>query len=161
MNSPEGERIEMFQKMWNELKLTSKQIGERVGMTRNMVSGIISRAREKGHHFDDRPNPISNPQVTPQPQGPAAPAKAKAPVKPVKKTNTKKKKLKPSPALKQKTVREITLLELTEKTCKAVIGRAIERHGPFEQLPTYCPEPRIEGTPYCVEHLKQYVNWKT
>lgn len=113
------ERIATLQKLW-EKGLTASQIAEELGdVTRNAVIGKAHRLGLKS-----RPSPVK------------AEATKKKPVK------------KPAPTPGAESTR-VTLLDLTERTCKWPIGH------PGDEDFHFCGKSSEPGVPYCAPHCAE------
>lgn len=160
------ERVELLKKMWSEGQSASQIAKELGGVTRNAVIGKVHRLGLSNRAGASAPAPEKKPAKA------AAPAKtAKPATKPTEKvvevTVTPRKPivpagqpLPPQPSANEispealatvreveKTAKKITLMELTERTCKWPIG------DPATQDFWFCGLAVQQGKPYCEAHV--------
>jgi len=170
------ERVELLKKMWNEGQSASQIAKELGGVTRNAVIGKVHRlglsnrnGPANGAAKPEKPDPKQKVDAKSPPA--AAPRKEAAPAqepKPAEKTAVLARKpivaagqpLPPQPSANEispealATVREvekkskrISLMELTERTCKWPIG------DPATDDFWFCGLPVQQGKPYCEAHV--------
>ena len=161
------ERVELLKKMWSEGQSASQIAKELGGVTRNAVIGKVHRlglsnragaAPAKTEKAEPKPAPKeAAPAPEPRAEKPA-PAPAPAPARP--KIVPAGQPLPPQPSANEispealATVREvekkakrITLMELTERTCKWPIG------DPATEDFWFCGLAVQPGKPYCEAHV--------
>ena len=171
------ERVEILKKMWVDGEAASAIAKELGGVTRNAVIGKVHRLglsnratkEEEAAEAEEAPapppsEPESEPQSEPEPQPEAAtpePTPAPpAPVPAVRKIIPAGQPLPPQPSANEispealarvaeveKTARKISLMELTERTCKWPIG------DPANPDFAFCGLPVQTGKPYCEAHV--------
>jgi GcrA cell cycle regulator len=166
------ERVETLKSMWSEGKSASQIAKELGGVTRNAVIGKVHRLglsnRVGGEHPDDAAaaEPLPEEEVIeaapePQPAQPAAAAnrvaaREAAPAVRPKSTGP----LPPQPAGSEispealanlaevaKKARRLSLMQLTERTCKWPVG------DPATDDFWFCGLPTVAGKPYCETHV--------
>ena len=170
------ERIELLKKMWNEGQSASAIAKELGGVTRNAVIGKVHRlglsnrngpgqapvapapapkaVREKPEVMETAPPVV---EIAPEP---VRPPERILPIPPRKPIIIAGQPLPPQPSANEispealATVREveksapkITLMELTERTCKWPIG------DPATENFWFCGLPVQQGKPYCEAHV--------
>ena len=168
------ERVELLKKMWSEGQSASQIAKELGGVTRNAVIGKVHRLGLSNRAGASAPTPEKKPAKAAMPQSSPAPA-AKAPVKPAVKpaekvvevTVTPRKPivpagqpLPPQPSANEispealanvreveKSAKRISLMELTERTCKWPIG------DPATDDFWFCGLAVQQGKPYCDAHV--------
>ena len=171
------ERVETLKSMWNEGKSASQIAKELGGVTRNAVIGKVHRLGlsnrgPAGERLDDPVETIAAPVADPAPveEAEAAPARlaaAPATPKPVLKEVPRPKPVVPAgqplppqpPANEispealanlaeiEKKAKRLTLMQLTERTCKWPIG------DPATDDFWFCGLPATPGKPYCDTHV--------
>ena len=165
------ERVEQLKKMWSEGQSASQIAKELGGVTRNAVIGKVHRLGLSNRSGPAPTKPIKEkekPEVRPEPAPAAAQAKEDAPEKPVERAATPARKqiipagqpLPPQPSANEispealasvreveKKARKISLMELTERTCKWPIG------DPATDDFWFCGLPTAPGKPYCEAHV--------
>ncbi len=163
------ERVELLKKMWSEGQSASQIAKELGGVTRNAVIGKVHRlglsnragaAPAKPEKADPKPAPKeAQPAPEPRAEKPApAPAPAAAPARP--KIVPAGQPLPPQPSANEispetlasvreveKKAKRITLMELTERTCKWPIG------DPATDDFWFCGLAVQPGKPYCEAHV--------
>ena len=168
------ERVELLKKMWSEGQSASQIAKELGGVTRNAVIGKVHRLGLSNRAGASAPMPEKKPAKAAMPPSSPAPA-AKAPVKPAVKpaekvvevTVTPRKPivpagqpLPPQPSANEispealanvreveKSAKRISLMELTERTCKWPIG------DPATDDFWFCGLAVQQGKPYCDAHV--------
>ena len=165
------ERVELLKKMWGEGQSASQIAKELGGVTRNAVIGKVHRlglsnragaAPAKAEAKPAEAKPAAAPKAetakpTPRPaeEAPARPATpARRPVVPAGQP------LPPQPSANEispealasvreveKKARKISLMELTERTCKWPVG------DPATDDFWFCGLPAAPGKPYCEAHV--------
>jgi len=164
------ERVELLKKMWSEGQSASQIAKELGGVTRNAVIGKVHRlglsnragaAPAKPEKPEPKPAP-KEVQPAPEPRAekpaPAAPAPAPVPARP--KIVPAGQPLPPQPSANEispealasvreieKKAKRITLMELTERTCKWPIG------DPATDDFWFCGLSVQPGKPYCEAHV--------
>ncbi len=169
------ERVELLKKMWNEGQSASQIAKELGGVTRNAVIGKVHRlglSNRTGGAAPSAPaeKPAAKPRAAAKPAAkPSEPAAASAPMKeaparpPVPQRRpiiTAGQPLPPQPspneipeeALKrqsevEKKAKKLTLMELTERTCKWPVG------DPATEDFWFCGLAVQPGKPYCEAHV--------
>ncbi|MCH2075694.1 MAG: GcrA cell cycle regulator [Rhodobacteraceae bacterium] len=170
------ERVEILKKMWGEGQSASVIAKELGGVTRNAVIGKVHRlglsnragsgatakaAPEKKAKAAPKAEPKTEPAVPPRPQPKtesAAPERALSPA--ARKIIPAGQPLPPQPSANEispealakvneveKTSKKISLMELTERTCKWPIG------DPATEDFWFCGLPVQQGKPYCEAHV--------
>ena len=171
------ERVETLKAMWAEGKSASQIAKELGGVTRNAVIGKVHRlglsnrnqpaktteeapAAAPAAEPKARPAPKEAPPVSdPAPAAEAEPAPAREPVQ-RKAVVPAGQPLPPQPSQSEiseeqrknlrdleKRARKLTLLQLTERTCKWPIG------DPATEEFWFCGHPAQPGKPYCETHV--------
>lgn len=166
------ERVETLKRMWSEGQSASQIAKELGGVTRNAVIGKVHRlglshrvGGEGGERPEDAAEPVVEamvaepPEPEPEPLRPAAVAEA-APPPALRKLVPAGQPLPPQPAANEispealasvreveKRARRLTLMELTERTCKWPIG------DPATDDFWFCGLPTLPGKPYCEAHV--------
>ena len=125
------DRVETLKRMWSEGQSASAIAKELGGVTRNAVIGKVHRLG------------LSN--RTEEPEA-AAPAPAPAP-EPVAREKPAAPRAVPQPAAAPLRPKKLTLMELTERTCKWPIG------DPATDKFWFCGLPSVAGKPYCEAHV--------
>ena len=169
------ERVELLKKMWGEGQSASQIAKELGGVTRNAVIGKVHRLG-LSNRAGAAPAPTAAPAVETaapaKPEVKAKPAPAKAPI-PEPRTESASppasnrkaiipagQPLPPQPSANEispealasvreveKKARKISLMDLTERTCKWPIGDPATEHFWF------CGLPSQQGKPYCDAHV--------
>lgn len=167
------ERVETLKTMWSEGKSASQIAKELGGVTRNAVIGKVHRLglsnRIGGEHPEDMaapgealaeeeaPEPVAEAAPQPAPAAPNRPApKDPAPAVRAKPTGP----LPPQPSASEisaealanlaevaKKARRLSLMQLTERTCKWPVG------DPATDDFWFCGLPAVPGKPYCETHV--------
>ena len=169
------ERVEILKTMWSEGKSASQIAKELGGVTRNAVIGKVHRlglsnrngggspakpAKEKPAAREAKAAKAdgAKPSANPAPKADAAPAKPAVPMrKPIIPAGQP---LPPQPSANEispealasvreveKKAKKISLMELTERTCKWPIG------DPATEEFWFCGLPVQAGKPYCEAHV--------
>ena len=169
------ERVELLKKMWGEGQSASQIAKELGGVTRNAVIGKVHRlglsnrtAPPKAEETKEKP--ADPPKAKPLAKEPASKAEPAAPVKPAvqkdpppvrtKPVITAGQPLPPQPsqseiseetranlAALEKKAKKLSLMQLTERTCKWPIG------DPATEDFWFCGHPVQPGKPYCETHV--------
>ena len=169
------ERVETLKTMWSEGKSASQIAKELGGVTRNAVIGKVHRlglsnrsaarpARGRARALDP---PVEEPAPEPTPEAAARPAPAaragaagrKDPA-PAPRPKPAGQPLPPQPSASEisaealanlaevaKKARRLSLMQLTERTCKWPIG------DPATDDFWFCGLPAVPGKPYCETHV--------
>ncbi len=153
------ERVEMLKKLWSD-GLSASQIAGRLGMgvTRNAVIGKVHRLNLAGRAAQPRNTAPRAPRVT----RPAGPARPHAPSMPTAGSTALKSypraeiHARSMPLPEPKPLRlvdlpkdgRITILHLSEKTCKWPIG------DPGTEEFCFCGHGPRDGSPYCEYHAR-------
>lgn len=162
------ERVELLKKMWGEGQSASQIAKELGGVTRNAVIGKVHRlglSNRAGSTTPAKPSKEA-PKAAAKPAEPVAEAKPEAPAPQSAPTPMRKQiipagqPLPPQPSANEispealatvreveKTARKISLMELTERTCKWPIG------DPATDEFWFCGLPAQAGKPYCEAHV--------
>ncbi len=171
------ERVELLKKMWGEGQSASQIAKELGGVTRNAVIGKVHRlglsnrattktdAKPKA---EAKPKAAAKPKVAPKPAAPKPtpkPEPVAAPPKPAMSAARKAiipagQPLPPQPSANEispealakvseveKSAKRLTLMELTERTCKWPVG------DPATDDFWFCGLPVKAGKPYCEAHV--------
>lgn len=166
------ERVEILKKMWAEGQSASVIAKELGGVTRNAVIGKVHRlglsnragsgttakaAPEKKAKVAPKPAPTPAPKPEPKTES-AAPERALSPA--ARKIIPAGQPLPPQPSANEispealakvneveKTSKKISLMELTERTCKWPVG------DPATEDFWFCGLPVQQGKPYCEAHV--------
>ena len=170
------ERIELLKKMWNEGQSASAIAKELGGVTRNAVIGKVHRLGlsnrtaagqpapapaapakpvkekvEKVEVKEELPSEAAAPRPQPERQLPIPPRRpvivAGQPLPPQPSANEISPEALATVREVEKTSPRITLMELTERTCKWPIGDPATEHFWF------CGLPSQQGKPYCEAHV--------
>ena len=161
------ERVELLKKMWGEGQSASQIAKELGGVTRNAVIGKVHRLGLSNRAGASAPAPEKKPAKAASSSSKAAKPAAKATEKVVEVTVTPRKPivpagqpLPPQPSANEispealatvreveKTSKKITLMELTERTCKWPIG------DPATDDFWFCGLAVQHGKPYCEAHV--------
>ncbi|MEO0486321.1 MAG: GcrA family cell cycle regulator [Pseudomonadota bacterium] len=168
------ERVEILKKMWAEGQSASVIAKELGGVTRNAVIGKVHRlglsnrsggaspakpAPEKKAKVAPKPAPAPEPEAKPEPRTEsAAPERALSAA--ARKIIPAGQPLPPQPSANEispealakvneveKTAKKISLMELTERTCKWPVG------DPATDNFWFCGLPVQQGKPYCEAHV--------
>lgn len=168
------ERVEILKKMWGEGQSASVIAKELGGVTRNAVIGKVHRlglsnragsagakaaAKEKPKATEAKAKPTTAPKPEPAAAAPAAPPPRVLPPA-VRKIIPAGQPLPPQPSANEispealakvseveKTSKKISLMELTEKTCKWPVG------DPATDDFWFCGLNVQTGKPYCEAHV--------
>ncbi|MFK7870476.1 MAG: GcrA family cell cycle regulator [Roseobacter sp.] len=166
------ERVELLKKMWGEGQSASQIAKELGGVTRNAVIGKVHRLglsnrtttpAKSETKAKAAPKVEAKPKPAPKPAEPAVAAEA-APVTPKlpirKQIIPAGQPLPPQPSANEispealakvseieKKAKKITLMELTERTCKWPVG------DPATEDFWFCGLPVKQGKPYCEAHV--------
>ena len=164
------ERVEILKKMWGEGQSASVIAKELGGVTRNAVIGKVHRlglSNRAGSTSTAKPAAKDKVKPAPKAAAPKAEVKAEAapevksaPTPAVRKIIPAGQPLPPQPSANEispealakvneveKTARKISLMELTERTCKWPIG------DPATDDFWFCGLPVQPGKPYCEAHV--------
>ena len=171
------ERVELLKKMWGEGQSASQIAKELGGVTRNAVIGKVHRLglsnRNAGPapgkaEAKEKPAPKAEAKPKPGPKTePARPAGAAAPAPEAKPAAPARKQiipagqpLPPQPSANEispealakvneieKKAKKLSLMELTERTCKWPVG------DPATDDFWFCGLPVQQGKPYCEAHV--------
>lgn len=171
------ERVELLKKMWGEGQSASQIAKELGGVTRNAVIGKVHRlglsnrttGAKSGSEAKEKPAAKATAKPKPQPKTePARPAPpnpapvetAKAPVPTRKQIIPAGQPLPPQPSANEispealakvneieKKAKKLSLMELTERTCKWPVG------DPATEDFWFCGLPVQQGKPYCEAHV--------
>ena len=171
------ERVELLKKMWGEGQSASQIAKELGGVTRNAVIGKVHRLGLSNRAASGTATKAeSKPKAKPAPKAKAEAKPAPKPEKPEMKTEAAAPPKSTLPARKQiipagqplppqpsqseisaetlaslaefeKTAKKISLMELTERTCKWPIG------DPATDKFWFCGHPAQAGKPYCETHV--------
>jgi len=169
------ERVELLKKMWGEGQSASQIAKELGGVTRNAVIGKVHRLGLSNRAASTTTAPKAEPKAKAAPKAEPKPT-PKEPVaaKPVEATEQRQSNvtplrrqiipagqpLPPQPSANEispealarvneieKKAKKLTLLELTEKTCKWPVG------DPATDDFWFCGLPSQSGKPYCEAHV--------
>ena len=171
------ERVELLKKMWAEGQSASQIAKELGGVTRNAVIGKVHRLglsnRNGGEPETAKPEPA---KAKPEPKAKSEPAAANPAPVPEPRTESAEpapvapgirnriipagQPLPPQPSANEispealakvneveKSAKKLTLMELTERTCKWPVGDPATEHFWF------CGLPVQQGKPYCEAHV--------
>lgn len=168
------ERVELLKKMWGEGQSASQIAKELGGVTRNAVIGKVHRLglsnrATGGTKAEAKPKaaPKSEPKAkpAPKPAAPSAPPSAASdpapkPIPPRKQIIPAGQPLPPQPSANEispealakvseveKKAKKLSLMELTERTCKWPVG------DPATEDFWFCGLPVQQGKPYCEAHV--------
>jgi GcrA cell cycle regulator len=166
------ERVEQLKKMWTEGQSASQIAKELGGVTRNAVIGKVHRLGLSNRSGAAPAKAPETKSAKPEPAQPAKPAAVRPDPKPEepraashspvprKPVITAGQPLPPQPSANEispealasvreveKKAKRITLMELTERTCKWPIG------DPATQDFWFCGLPVQPGKPYCEAHV--------
>lgn len=170
------ERVELLKKMWGEGQSASQIAKELGGVTRNAVIGKVHRlglSNRAGAAPAAKPEPAKAPKVEAKPKPAPKPepkpepaAAAEEPVAPKPSTPARRQiipagqPLPPQPSANEispealarvseieKKAKRLTLMELTERTCKWPVG------DPATDDFWFCGLPVKQGKPYCEAHV--------
>jgi GcrA cell cycle regulator len=169
------ERVEMLKTMWSEGKSASQIAKELGGVTRNAVIGKVhrlglsNRIGGEGRPEEEAdvgafaeapaPEPVPEPQIA-EPQPAAAARTVARETAPVVRAKPSGQPLPPQPAGSEisaealanlaevaKKARRLSLMQLTERTCKWPVG------DPATDDFWFCGLPTVPGKPYCETHV--------
>ena len=163
------ERVEQLKKMWSEGQSASQIAKELGGVTRNAVIGKVHRLGLSNRVGPATTKPIKEKEkaeAKPEP-APAVQATEEVAEKPAERSTPARKQiipagqpLPPQPSANEispealasvreveKKARKISLMELTERTCKWPIG------DPATDDFWFCGLPTAPGKPYCEAHV--------
>ena len=169
------ERVELLKKMWTDGQSASQIAKELGGVTRNAVIGKVHRLGLSNRNggagatpapkAEAKPKPAAKPEVKPaaKPAAPVRPVPA-AEQKPVAPTRRQiipaGQPLPPQPSANEispealakvseieKKSKKLSLMELTERTCKWPVG------DPATDDFWFCGLPVQQGKPYCEAHV--------
>ncbi|EPX80857.1 GcrA family cell cycle regulator [Litoreibacter arenae] len=167
------DRVEVLKKMWGEGKSASQIAKELGGVTRNAVIGKVHRLglsnRSGGASAAKaapaaKAKPAAKPKAAEKPKPAEPEAKPAAPVnKPIGRTKlivTAGQPLPPQPSANEispealasvreveKKAKKLSVMELTERTCKWPVG------DPATEDFWFCGLPAQQGKPYCEAHV--------
>ncbi|WP_171186796.1 GcrA family cell cycle regulator [Ruegeria sp. HKCCC2117] len=171
------ERVELLKKMWGEGQSASQIAKELGGVTRNAVIGKVHRlglsnraagASPAKSEPKEKPAPAPKAEAKPKPApkteparpAPASAAEAKPAVPARRQIIPAGQPLPPQPSANEispealakvneveKKAKKLTLMELTEKTCKWPVG------DPATEDFWFCGLPVEAGKPYCEAHV--------
>jgi GcrA cell cycle regulator len=167
------ERVELLKKMWSEGQSASQIAKELGGVTRNAVIGKVHRLGlsnrtsppPKNETAKSKPagKPDSKPKSPPKPAEPETRVEETPPPKPMparKQIIPAGQPLPPQPSTNEispealakvsaveKKAKKLTLMELTERTCKWPVG------DPATENFWFCGLPVQHGKPYCEAHV--------
>ncbi|MEM6624681.1 MAG: GcrA family cell cycle regulator [Pseudomonadota bacterium] len=167
------ERVEKLRELWGEGKSASQIAKELGGVTRNAVIGKVHRLglsnRATAGSDDAKPAEAAKPKPAPAAKEPVAEAKPAAEAQPpapvtpqrrippqIRDASQPRAPGAPTPEEEaaratlveiQKFAKRISLLELTERTCKWPIG------DPTDDDFAFCGLPAVPGKPYCEHHV--------
>jgi GcrA cell cycle regulator len=155
------ERVESLKKMWAD-GLSASQIAAKLGMgvTRNAVIGKVHRLNLSGRATQPRSTAPRAPRKTREPSHPGR--ATGMPSMPTAGSNALKSFLRPEPMARQISIPEpaplrlvdlpkdgrITILHLSDKTCKWPIG------DPTHEDFCFCGHKPRDGSPYCEYHAR-------
>jgi GcrA cell cycle regulator len=149
------ERVETLKRMWAEGQSASQIAKELGGVTRNAVIGKVHRlglsnrtaslpGRPDEAEIEAEPDIAAETVVEDPPAEPEPPA---APVPPQPAANEISPEALASVREVEKRARRLTLMELTERTCKWPVG------DPATDDFWFCGLPTLPGKPYCEAHV--------
>ncbi|WP_227268859.1 GcrA family cell cycle regulator [Roseobacter weihaiensis] len=166
------ERVELLKKMWGEGQSASQIAKELGGVTRNAVIGKVHRlglsnrattTTKTENKAKPAPKVEAKSKPTPKPAEPAAKAAAEPapkPLPPRKQIIPAGQPLPPQPSANEispealakvsaieKKAKRLSLMELTERTCKWPVG------DPATEDFWFCGLPVQQGKPYCEAHV--------
>ena len=160
------ERVELLKKLWGEGQSASQIAKELGGITRNAVIGKVHRLGLSNRNSTATKNEASDKQTKAAAEPPKAKAQAKepapqpAPIPARRQIIPAGQPLPPQPSANEispealakvseveKKSKKISLLELTERTCKWPIG------DPATTEFWFCGLPTQSGKPYCEAHV--------
>ncbi|KNG94764.1 GcrA family cell cycle regulator [Pseudaestuariivita atlantica] len=163
------ERVELLKKMWGEGQSASQIAKELGGVTRNAVIGKVHRLGLSNRAGPGAAPAKPEPKPEPKPKAAAKPAEAEAaPAPEPKPASTPARKqiipagqpLPPQPSANEispealakvseveKKAKKLSLMELTERTCKWPVG------DPATDDFWFCGLPVKAGKPYCEAHV--------
>ncbi len=151
------ERVELLKKMWGEGQSASQIAKELGGVTRNAVIGKVHRlglSNRSESGKSDATKAKAKPAAKPAAEAPAPMTRARAAIIPA------GQRLPPQPSANEidpealakvneieKKAKRLTLMELTERTCKWPVG------DPATEDFWFCGLPVQSGKPYCEAHV--------
>jgi GcrA cell cycle regulator len=166
------ERVELLKKMWGEGQSASQIAKELGGVTRNAVIGKVHRlglsnrattTTKTESKAKPAPKAEAKPKPAPKPAEPAAKAEDPPAPKPIparKQIIPAGQPLPPQPSANEispeamakvsaveKKAKKLSLMELTERTCKWPVG------DPATEDFWFCGLPVQQGKPYCEAHV--------
>ena len=166
------ERVELLKKMWSEGQSASQIAKELGGVTRNAVIGKVHRLGLSNRTAapaknETKAKPAAKPDTKPKPAAKSAEPETKAEETPAPKPMPARKQiipagqpLPPQPSANEispealakvsaveKKAKKLTLMELTERTCKWPVG------DPATDKFWFCGLPVQHGKPYCEAHV--------
>ncbi len=166
------ERVELLKKMWGEGQSASQIAKELGGVTRNAVIGKVHRlglsnrattTTKSDTKAKAAPKAEVRPKPAPKPAEPAAKSEAPPapkPISPRKQIIPAGQPLPPQPSANEispealakvsaieKKAKKLSLMELTERTCKWPVG------DPATEDFWFCGLPVQQGKPYCEAHV--------
>lgn len=170
------ERVELLKKMWGEGQSASQIAKELGGVTRNAVIGKVHRlglsnrttsaSAAAAPKAEPKPKPAPKAEAKPKPSPKTEPARPAAPVEAKPATPARRQiipagqPLPPQPSANEispealakvneveKKSKKISLMELTERTCKWPVG------DPATEDFWFCGLPVQSGKPYCEAHV--------
>ena len=170
------ERVETLKRMWNEGQSASQIAKELGGVTRNAVIGKVHRLGLSNRTAGGAPAPEAKPKAAtgakaeetpmPQPEEPEEPRTVSAEPPPIPMSAARRaiipagQPLPPQPSANEispealakvneveKKAKKLSLMELTERTCKWPVG------DPATEAFWFCGLPVQAGKPYCEAHV--------
>jgi GcrA cell cycle regulator len=166
------ERVETLKTMWSEGKSASQIAKELGGVTRNAVIGKVHRLGLSNRVGGEQPEEAAAPSAVPEAPAPAPAPEVAAPQpappvgRPAAKEPVPAARIKPTgpmppqPAGSEisaealanlaevaKKARRLSLMQLTERTCKWPVG------DPATDDFWFCGLPTVAGKPYCETHV--------
>jgi GcrA cell cycle regulator len=156
------ERVEILKKMWGEGQSASQIAKELGGVTRNAVIGKVHRLGLSNRATSNAsPKSEAKPKATPKPKAAESAAEQPSNVTPLRRQIIPAgQPLPPQPSANEispealarvseieKKAKKLTLLELTERTCKWPVG------DPATPDFWFCGLPTQTGKPYCEAHV--------
>ena len=141
------ERGEVLKKMWGEGQSASQIAKELGGVTRNAVIGKVHRLGLSNRAGGGGAKPAAKEKAAPKPKAAAAPTPAGQPQPPQPSAN----EISPEALAKvneiEKKAKKLSLMELTERTCKWPVG------DPATEDFWFCGLAVKPGKPYCEAHV--------
>ncbi|MFY9210966.1 MAG: GcrA family cell cycle regulator [Aestuariivita sp.] len=169
------ERVELLKKMWGEGQSASQIAKELGGVTRNAVIGKVHRLGLSNRATGGTPKAEAKAKPAPKPEAKARPSPKTEPARPTPVVDPNEPKpatparrqiipagqpLPPQPSANEispealakvneieKKAKKLTLMELTERTCKWPVG------DPATEDFWFCGLPVQAGKPYCDAHV--------